>query len=186
MPLAEPDEALMVQVAAGDRAACEELVERHLGRTLALATRMVKDRAAAEDIAQEVFTRLWVHAKRWQPTARLSTWLYRVAYNLCLDYAARRREELVGEVPEALDRESDVGKLMERRDLQHHVAAALATLPDTQQAAVTLCYYQGLRNAEAADVLGVSVDALESLLARARRVLRQRLGSVAADLLEEM
>jgi len=186
MPATDPDEILMSLVAQGDHAACRELVERHLGRILAFATRTVGDHAAGEDIAQEVFTRLWVHAKRWQPgPARLTTWLHRIAFNLCLDHSARRRSETLVDVPEALDSRYDAARLMEDHDLRTHVRAALQTLPDAQRAAIALCHYQGFRNAEAADVLGVSVEALESLLARARRTLRQRLSGVAPDLLGE-
>jgi RNA polymerase sigma-70 factor (ECF subfamily) len=182
----DPDEVLMLQVARGDQAACRELVERHLDRILAFASRTVGDRAAAEDIAQEVFTRLWMHAKRWRPgPARLTTWLHRIAFNLCVDHAKRRRGETLVDMPDSLDSTHDAARLVAARDLQQHVTAALQSLPDTQRAAITLCHYQGFRNAEAAEVLGLSVEALESLLARGRRTLRQRLQAVAPDLLGE-
>ena len=180
----DPDETLMARVAQGDHAACRELVERHLGRILAFASRTVGNRAEAEDIAQEVFTRLWTHAGSWQPgLGRLSTWLHRVALNLCLDHLARKRPEPLDDVPEPIDSRKDAATLMQERDVQDHVAAALRSLPDSQQAAVVLCHYQGFRNAEAAEVLGVSVEAVESLLARARRTLRERLRAVAPELL---
>ena len=142
------------------------------------------NRAEAEDIAQEVFTRLWSHASSWRPgPGRLTTWLHRVARNLCLDYLARMRQEPLDGVPEPIDPSKDAVTLMQERDVQDHVAAALRDLPDAQQAAVILCHYQGFRNAEAAEVLGVSIEAVESLLARARRTLRERLRAVAPELL---
>ncbi len=175
----------MLRVAQGDHAACQQLAERHLGRILGFATRTLGDPIAAEDVAQEVFTRLWMHAKRWQPgPARLTTWLHRIALNLCLDHLARRREESLDDVPEPLDPAKDAVAHMQERDLREHVTAALQTLPETQRAAITMCHYQGFRNAEAAEVLGVSVEALESLLARGRRTLRERLRTVAPDLLK--
>jgi RNA polymerase sigma-70 factor, ECF subfamily len=180
----DPDELLMSRVAQGDHTACRKLVERHLGRIVSFAARTTGDRAAAEDIAQEVFTRLWVHASRWRPgPARLTTWLHRIALNLCLDHSARRRGESLADVPEPLDSTHDAARVAQERDLQRHVNRALQTLPDAQRAAITLCHYQGFRNVEAAEVLGVSVEALESLLARGRRAMRERLRAVAPELL---
>ena len=174
----------MLRVAAGDHAACRQLAERHLPRILAFASRTLGDRSAAEDIAQEVFTRLWTHAKRWQPgPARLSTWLHRIALNLCLDHSARKREAPLDDVPEPIDPSQDAPAYLQERDIQRHVAAAMQTLSDPQRAAITLCYFEGMRNAEAAEVLGVSVEALESLLTRARRALRERLRHLAPELL---
>ena len=176
----------MSRVAQGDQVACRQLVERHLGPILAFASRILGDRVAAEDVAQEVFSRLWTHAKRWQPgPARLTTWLHRIALNLCLDQLGRKREEALDDIPEPTDPSKDATTRMEERDVQEHVAAALRSLPDSQRAAITLCHYQGFRNIEAAEALGVSVDALESLLARGRRTLRERLRAVAPELLGE-
>jgi RNA polymerase sigma-70 factor, ECF subfamily len=180
----DPDEHLMTLVAQGNHTACRMLVEKHLARIVAFAARTTGDRAAAEDIAQEVFTRLWIHAARWRPgPARVTTWLHRVALNLCLDHSARRRAESLDDVPEPLDSTHDAARVAQQRDLQRHVAGALATLPAAQRAAITLCHYQGFRNIEAAEVLDVSVEALESLLARGRRALRERLRDVAPELL---
>jgi RNA polymerase sigma-70 factor (ECF subfamily) len=184
MHVTDPDETLMARVAQGDHAACRTLVDRHLARILAFASRTLGDRAEAEDVAQEVFTRLWIHAGRWQPgAARLSTWLHRVALNLCLDILARKRQEPLDGISEPIDSRPEGVTLMQERELQERVGAALHSLPPNQKAAVVLCHYQGFRNAEAADLLGVSVEALESLLARARRTLRERLRAVAPELL---
>jgi RNA polymerase sigma-70 factor, ECF subfamily len=172
----DSDEILMLRVARADHAACQRLVERHLPRIHAFAYRTLGDRSAAEDIAQEVFARVWTHARTWQPgRARLTTWLHRVALNLCLDHRARKREEGLEGVPEPCDPGADAAAQLQERALRAQVAAALRSLPESQQAAITLCHYQGFRNREAADILGVSVEALESLLARGRRTLRERL-----------
>jgi RNA polymerase sigma-70 factor (ECF subfamily) len=182
--LEDSDETLMRRTGAGDREAFRQLIERHLGRMVAFAARVLGDRAGAEDVGQETFLRLWTHASRWQPSARLSTWLHRVALNLCLDRLGRAREVGLDDIAEQQDPGPSPVAVMQNRDIGNHVNAALAQLPAQQRTAITLCHYQGLRNVEAADVMGVSVDALESLLARGRRTLRARLRAVLPDLLD--
>src|SRR5262249_20881194 len=118
-------------------------------------------------------------------SARFSTWLYRVAMNLCLDRIAKKRETTTGELPDVVDPEPGPSASFDAADLAGRVRAALATLPPTQRMAVALWHYPGMRNGEAAEILEVSVEALESLLARARRALRARLRDVAPALLGE-
>lgn len=147
---------------------------------------MLGDRAAAEDAAQDTFMRLWQNAHRWRPEgAQFQTWLYRVASNACLDRLRRRgRETTVDEFPETIDNAPAAldGLLAEER--RRAVAAALAELPERQRLAVALCHYQELSNIDAAAVMSISVDALESLLARGRRTLRDKLASHVAELME--
>ena len=171
----EADETLMRRVARGDQEACRALVERHLGRIVAFAARTLGNATDAEDVAQEVFLRLWTNARRWEPRARLGTWLHRIALNLCLDRIARRREAPLDAAPEPVDPAPSVVTLLERAALGQRVNAELAALPPQQRIAIVLCHYQGLRNIEAAEVMDVSVEALESLLARGRRTLRAKL-----------
>ena len=86
------DDELVAAVASGDEAACRALMDRHLTRILALARRMLGNQADAEEVAQEVFLRVWTHADRWEPgQARFGTWLHRVATNLCLDRLRKNR-----------------------------------------------------------------------------------------------
>ena len=100
----DSDEALMLRAGGGDRAACELLVERHLGRIVAFAHRTLGNRSDAEDAAQDVFLRVWSAAPRWKRgSARFSTWLYRVAMNVCLDRIARKRESTADDLPELAD-----------------------------------------------------------------------------------
>ena len=179
------DDDLVARVAGGDGDACQRLVERHLGRILGLASRLLGQRADAEDVAQETFLRLWAHAGRWRPgEARLSTWLHRVALNLCRDRHASRRESPVEDTDDRPDIHADVVHLVEQKDLARHVQNEIMQLTESQRVALTLSHYQGLRNTEAAELMGISVDALESLLARARRTLRERLAPLATELLE--
>jgi RNA polymerase sigma-70 factor (ECF subfamily) len=182
----DSDEALMVRAGTGDRAACQLLVERHLGRIVAFAHRTLRNGSDAEDVAQDVFLRVWAAAPRWKiGTARFTTWLYRVAMNACLDRIAKKRETTADDLPEMVDPRPEPSAAVHNSQVAYHVGAALAALPETQRIALTLCHYQGLRNAEAADVMGVSVEALESLLARGRRTLRARLRAFLPDLLGE-
>src|SRR5690606_21973682 len=148
-----------------------------LGRILALAFRMLGSRAEAEEVAQEVFLRVWQQAGAWRATdgARLSTWLHRVAVNLCLDRLRRRRETGLEAAAEVAAADPHPGANLQRRAVADRVAAALASLPDRQRTAIVLCHYQELGNIEAAAVMEIGVEALESLLARGRRGLRERL-----------
>ena len=181
----DSNEQLMVRVGRGDRDACRLLVERHLGRIHAFTTRVLGNRSEGEDVAQEVFLRLWKHASRWQPTgAKLTTWLHRIALNLCLNLKERRREIPSEHVPDAADPGPGPAEAVRRKEMERHVNDALAELPTNQRAAITLCHYQGMRQAAAAEILGLSVEALESLLARGRRGMRSRLAGVAKELLE--
>lgn len=180
----DSDEALMVRAGKGDRFACQRLVERHLGRIVSFAQRTLGSRSEAEDAAQDVFLRVWATAPRWRAeSARFTTWLYRVAMNICLDRIAKKRETTTDVPPEIVDPRPDPSVVLHESQLAGHVSAALSKLPETQRIAVSLCHYQGLRNIEAAEVMGVSVEALESLLSRGRRAMRAHLRPIAAELL---
>lgn len=180
----DSDDALIERVARADADACRALVERHLGRMVSFARRTLGDPSEAEDVAQEVFLRLWAHAGRWRAgEARLSTWLHRVAANLCIDRLRKRRERPLEEAPEPADARPHAAEALGEREIGRHVNAAIRELPTSQRMAIAMCHFQGLSNLEAADALGVSVEALESLLARGRRKLRERLRAIAPELL---
>jgi RNA polymerase sigma factor (sigma-70 family) len=178
--IADPDEELVRRVGQGDPAAIQAMVARKLPRMLALAQRMLGDAAEAEDVAQEAMLRAWKQAPRWIPgKARFDTWLHRVALNLCYDRLRRRRE-----VPTEISIERpDEGPAPDRGILAAQLGArvdrALIALPERQREAIVLCHYQELTNIEAAGLMSVSVEALESLLSRGRRALRQALADLA-------
>ncbi|NNE85640.1 MAG: sigma-70 family RNA polymerase sigma factor [Sphingomonadaceae bacterium] len=178
-PAADPGR--IARAAAGDAGAWSALVNRHLPAVTRCAAYMLGDHTEAEDVAQDTFVRLHRKLDSWEGGEDgLSSWLHRVAVNLSIDRkrAPARPVSLVeiGDVsePAGLD-----GPL----DRKRHVEAALAGLPDRQRAALVLVHYQGLSGREAASALEISVEALESLLARARRTLRNTLAPVRADLL---
>jgi RNA polymerase sigma-70 factor, ECF subfamily len=177
------DEELMRRVGRGDGDACRLLVERHLARIVAFAGRVLGSPSDAEDVAQETFARVWVSATSWRPTARFTTWLHRVALNLCLDRLQRRRETRLEDAPEPVDPQPSARERLEDAEVTRVVGREIAALPERQRVALALCHYQGLSNDEAAAVMEITVEALESLLARARRTLRDRLRPVAPELL---
>lgn len=173
---AGPDEVLMTRVGQGDQPAFQVLVQRHLQRSLDLARRMTASASDAEEVAQEAFLRVWTTASRWRPEgAAFRTWLYRIVVNLCLDRARRKPFAPLEDAGDPHDPSPDALARLERAETKRRVGAAIALLPDRQRAALVLSYFDGLSNAEAAMVLGVSVSGLEALLVRARRALRGRL-----------
>lgn len=176
----DPDEDLVRRVGEGDPAAIQAMVARKLPRMLSLAQRMLGDAAEAEDVAQEAMLRAWRQAPRWTPgQARFDTWLHRVGLNLCYDRLRRRREIATDVLPDRIDDgpAPDRGLLAAETGVQ--VQAALARLPERQREAIVLCHYQELGNIEAAALMEVSVEALESLLSRGRRALRAALADIA-------
>ncbi len=176
---ADPDEDLMRRVGQGDPAAIQAMVARKLPRMLSLAHRMLGDAAEAEDVAQEAMLRAWKQAPRWTPgTAKFDTWLHRVGLNLCYDRLRKRREIATDTLPERVDEGPAPDRGLMAAATGARVETALAGLPDRQREAIVLCHYQELTNIEAAALMTISVDALESLLSRGRRALRLALADI--------
>ena len=172
----DPDAELVARVGQGDEIAFRVLITRKLARTRALAARLLNDSAMADDVAQDAFLRLWRNARNWRAgEARFDTWLHRVVLNLCTDRLRRWRVTFVAEPPEQIDQALTADGQVLRDEAAAHVRAAVSRLPRRQREAIVLQTYQELSNVEAAAVLGVSVDALESLLSRARHSLRSML-----------
>ena len=181
------DEALLVLYANGDPDAARILAQRLVPRVLGYATRLLGNRADAEDIAQEVMLRLWRAAPDWRSgEAQVSTWVYRVAANLCTDrLRAQNRKGLkaLDDVAEPEDGAPTVLSGMIAADRQAALQVALAQLPDRQREAVVLRHIEGLANPQIADVMQIGVEAVESLISRGKRALtlalagrRQELG----------
>ncbi|HJT13535.1 MAG TPA: sigma-70 family RNA polymerase sigma factor [Dongiaceae bacterium] len=174
--LVDGDAELLRAIAGGDRSAFDRLSRRHLDRAYGVALRMTGSRADAEDVVQDVFLRLWQRPEAWRPgQAQFSTWLYRVVVNRCLDLKRRPKGTDLDSVeePQAPDANAEASLLDAERS--RALDGAVKQLPERQRAAIVLTYTAGLRNAEAASALDVSVKAFEALLVRAKRELRDTL-----------
>jgi RNA polymerase sigma-70 factor (ECF subfamily) len=175
------DDALIRAVASGDAGAYRALAERYLAPIVRYASRLLGDAHEAEDVAQETFLRLWQQASRYEARGhKPSTWLYRVAHNLCVDRLRKRRPEANESPDEREGGERPSGELA-KKELAAAVHAALTALPERQRAAIALIHDEGMSQTEAAEVLGCGVEAVESLLSRARRTLRATLATTAAE-----
>lgn len=173
----DDDSTLIQRVAAGDHRSYQTLVERHLRHAVTLAHRVLFNRADAEEVAQEAFLRVWQHAARWQPDggASFRTWLNRVVVNLCIDRKRRPGMTPLDDQPDPVDPQATPYEARLAGETSDQLAAALQRLPERQRAAIVLCYWEGESNIAAAEALGITVGALESLLVRAKRSLRDAL-----------
>lgn len=170
------DDALVARFAAGDGAAARVLAARHAPRLMALGRRMLRDEAEAEDVTQEALLRLWRGAADWRPgEAKLSTWLHRVAANLCIDRLRRRRRLSDAAPPDREDESPSALAGMAAGERGAALRAAIADLPERQRVAVTLRHFAELSNPEIAERMELSVEAVESLLSRGRRGLAKAL-----------
>ena len=178
-----PDEALLVLYANGDRIAARALVMRLTPRVLGYAARLLDDPAEAEDVAQEAMLRLWKIAPEWrQGEARVTTWLYRVVTNLCTDRLRKKRTVALDAVPEPEDDRASAADGMVQVERAMALKAGLATLPERQRQAVVLRHLEGATNPEIAQILKISVEAVESLTARGKRALKAALADRRPEL----
>lgn len=176
----------MARIAAGDAAAFAEVVDSSLDRVLAVARRMLGNSTDAEDVAQEAMLRLWRQAEKWDGSrARISTWLYRVTVNLCIDRHRASREDTAPDIPDTPVSATQTQKL-EEDDLRAFMDRELQALPERQRLALVLFHYEDLPMASVAEMMDVSVEAVESLLARARRTLKKQLKPAWKEFLPDM
>lgn len=178
-PIDDPDAQLMLAFQRGDETAFDALFERHRERVVNTAYRLLGDANFAQDVAQEVFVRIYTRGKDYRPSAAFTTWLYRITANASLD-EIRKRKRLRHAAPDDLSEDTaDPSPTPEARaqsrELAREVRAALSSLPDNQRLALVLQRYEGLSYQQIAQVLQTSVSAVESLLFRAKNTLRTRL-----------
>jgi RNA polymerase sigma-70 factor (ECF subfamily) len=182
---AAQDLAWMARVKQGDEAAFRELIEAHQHRIIGTVAKMLGDAADAEDIAQQVFIRVWKSAARYEPTAKFTTWLFKITRNLVFN-EFRRRKRHPAQSLDAVDRDD---RPMQAEDhtvkapdtsllddeMQAAIQRAIDELPETQRMAVILRRYDDIPYEEIGEILDLSVPAVKSVLFRARTELREKL-----------
>ena len=175
----DPDANLLARYASGDSRAAADLFDSLSGRLYALGIRMLGDPMEAEDVVQETMMRLWKIAPDWRRgEAKVSSWTYGVARNLCLDRLRKRRFQSMDEAPEPID---DTPLPLDTMIADNRVNAlreAMNRLPERQRQAIALRHLEEMSNPDIAQELDASVEAVESLLARGRRRLAQLLSPV--------
>ena len=185
----DPGVRLMLAYQAGDEGAFDQLVERYSGQVWALLTRFLGTRPGREDLVQEVFVRVIGARERYQPSARFSTWLYRIVFNLSVNETQRLRDRRLVSLDAAAPGDEGFGGLgeqlegrdeapsaeLERDDVVGAVRMAIEALPEKQRAALILAKYHDTPYAEIAEIVGSSEKAIKSLIHRARESLRESL-----------
>jgi RNA polymerase sigma-70 factor (ECF subfamily) len=170
------DDELLAATARGEERAFGRLVARHASRARALALRLTRNAADADDLVQEAFTRAYTGAVRWRAEGvRFSTWLHRVLVNLAADEGRKKAVRRTGPIAEGQDfpsEQPDAFEDLERAERAKALRLAIDGLPERQRQAVVLTYGSGLPNAEVAAILGTTVEAVEAALTRARSALR--------------
>jgi RNA polymerase sigma-70 factor, ECF subfamily len=180
------DLRLMERVRKGDVEAFRELVEAHERRVIGTVTRMLGDENEAEDLAQQVFVRVWKSASRWEPTAKFTTWLYTILRNLVFNECRRRSRHPTRSIDAASDDEEHPQQFADGNtkapdtslldgEMQDAIERAIQELPEAQRMAVVMRRYQDVSYEEIAEVLDLTVPAVKSLLFRARTDLREKL-----------
>lgn len=177
------DGGLLRAAAGGDRVAFSEIVNRHYQPVFRLVWRMTGGGGDSEDITQEAFLRLWRNPAQVREAAALKGWLMRVASNAVIDRSRKPRHGDIDSVPDLADPTSRPDASLDRNEAAGHIDAKIASLPERQRLALVLVYFEGLTNIEAAGVMEASVEAVESLLARARRSLKESLSPQWRELL---
>jgi len=177
----ESDELLIANVTAGNEKAFAELVRRHHVKILNLINYFINDPLSSEDICQEVFLRVWKHAAKFKGKSKFSTWLYRIVINLCLNHKRDRKKEIsisytttnstadyASQEMSSTSQESP-HQLLEKNERERIVNQSLQFLPAKQRMALILSKFNGHSYAEIADLMNVSIPAVESLLFRAKQ-----------------
>lgn len=189
------DTELMMRVKAGDQSAFKAIVERYQRRVINVGYRFLGNREDAEDVAQETFLRVYLSAKSYKPRAELFTYLYTIVTRLALN-RLRKKKRLRWFSLDQLERNGEVGigqevpadpadqpdQSLERAEREAIVRRALDALPAAQKTAVILSRYEGLSYKQIAEVMELSVSAVESKLHRAKQTLRKKLNAYSEDI----
>jgi len=170
----QPDSELVRQIQSGDAAAFDELMRRYKRPVVNFIFRMLGNAEDADDVAQDVFVRVYQNLDTWRPETKFSTWLFALARNAAIDrirWRSRHRTESIESAPE-MAASPGTAEDVNAREIGDQVAAAIAKLPEDQKTAIVLSEYQGMSYAEIAAVMRCSEKSVESRLYRARQTLR--------------
>lgn len=179
----EPEIEWMARIRDGDMEALRLLVETHQARVIGTISKMLGSEAESEDLAQQVFIRIWKSAPRYKPTAKFTTWLFRITRNLVFNELRRKRHfadqsEETPEPAERADKEPD--QILLGEELQLAIQDAINRLPESQRMAIILRRYEEMPYEEIAKIMETTVPAVKSILFRARAELRERLAKYLA------
>jgi RNA polymerase sigma-70 factor (ECF subfamily) len=174
----EPEIEWMARIREGDVEALRLLVETHQARIIGTISKMLGSDAESEDLAQQVFIRIWKSAPRYKPTAKFTTWLFRITRNLVFNELRRKRHfaDQAEETPEPTERaDKEPDQVLLGEELQLAIQDAINRLPESQRMAIILRRYEEMPYEEIAKVMGTTIPAVKSILFRARAELRERL-----------
>jgi RNA polymerase sigma-70 factor (ECF subfamily) len=171
------DAQLLACIKKGEHGAFAILVRRYSLRYYRIAYRFMVNRAEAEDVVQDAFLKLWENPESWNPAknSAFTTWFYRVVVNLCLDRNKRKKPlPMIDEMQFADESITQEENMIERQN-EMLIEKYIAALPERQRVALNLCFYEGVSNQEAAEIMGLRLKALQSLLMRAKLTLKEKL-----------
>ena len=179
------DASLMELVCSGNHDAFSEIVDRHTDRYFALAYRTLHNAGDAEDVVQNAFIKLWQSPTKWNSgKSQFTTWFYRVVINACHDHIRRYKNQVLADenvIESAAEPITSEQLMLEKRqteDIQRKcLSKAIGNLPSSQRDAINLVVYLGLPQKQVAEIMGVSVKAVESLLVRAKRTISEKVKS---------
>lgn len=189
--LSDPDVALMLGFQNGDKASFEKLIERNYKRIYNFIYRFVGQEETAEDLAQEVFIKIYKNASSYQPRAKFQTWAYQIARNLSLNELRRLKKPTVSLEETFETEEGPVARQVaddnmptpyqevSEKEKTDVVKGAIESLPDNQRTAVILRRYDGMSYEDIAQTMGCSLKAVKSLLNRAKENLKEKLSHIA-------
>jgi RNA polymerase sigma-70 factor (ECF subfamily) len=182
---ADPDIELMLRFQKGDEPAFEELVKKHTRGVLNLVYRYLGDASRSEDVAQDIFVKVYRARMKYEPKAKFSTWLYRIAVNHCLNEIRARKAQpaVAAPINDLLEQPSgeDPDSRISRTELQRAVKAAIDALPENQRMAVILARYEDMSYDEISETMGMSLEAVKSVLFRAKENLKQALSKYSRE-----
>lgn len=177
MPNELTDPQLLRLIQDGDKSAFTELVNRHANRFYRIAFRFLNDRDNSEDVVQDAFLKLWNNTGLWKSDfdAKFTTWFSRIIINLCLDLKKKSKSSIeIDDIQIPVDSQSP-DHTVSTRQSNEILNRYLQELPERQQTAINLCFYEGFSNREAAEIMEINIKALESLLMRAKAGLKEKL-----------